>query len=763
MLSHVIGQFSHFIRPVVLGMLVLITQACGGGGGGGQPEPETPTPTPTPPASYTVSTSAGTNGGISPASVAVEEGKTTSFTISADTGYTIDTVSGCNGVWRDGLYETDVITANCSITVSFKIKPVGGLYSANGVNWNDYILNDGSTLFNASDTAATGTETGGYNALIHAGEIRSVDVPGKSNCAGITADDELGAFNWQCIDSELPVRVVSTGLKADKNLSDLISFIDVAWKQNRVTVYDNGSLYWQTPLSAWWGNPVIADNDGSDGRDMSVGDIRIINSNPGATYMMGKDKVALVVNPAVTLNGSTAVREYLIRAGSKKFLWLEGNLENSLDDHSVVLWTDVFFSVIKNVHAFNGSLGPYLMRGGNNLLINNKVTNISGILLNSSVYNTITGNKISRSGIALIGASDNNTITSFVIDNGSISIGTSRNNIIRNGTISNSSFRGIRFDVNSNNNILMDITISNAGNSVALNDSSRNYLSGIVALNSDIGLLISAGTENIIQDFVAAHNDTGIRLRASNNIFTGQLWVGNSNTWQCYVEPGSTDPGLDDDSTVSDVNLDTEHLGICKRQGQSDFVGYGASSDEAKYSIDLTNSHVGKVGADDSVNISDTLGTAIYPVDTAVFDWSNFVNIYRSWGKDGSAFPNADNRMDWTTGTGRIWDWTLNSADTVIMNYYNNLPTGDDTVSHSWFGTGSVRYLKHAVEILGDKIGNDNGLCESDESCLYTPNIGGYQGHGNLISAGTFEDGVTADGLTGITLMKYETNGVPVP
>jgi len=41
-------------------------------------------------------------------------------------------------------------------------------------------------------------------------------------------------------------------------------------------------------------------------------------------------------------------------------------------------------------------------------------------------------------------------------------------------------------------------------------------------------------------------------------------------------------------------------------------------------------------------------------------------------------------------------------------------------------------FQKNAVEVLKDYIGNDNGLCESDEMCLFTPNIGSYQGHGEL-------------------------------
>jgi hypothetical protein len=58
------------------------------------------------------------------------------------------------------------------------------------------------------------------------------------------------------------------------------------------------------------------------------------------------------------------------------------------------------------------------------------------------------------------------------------------------------------------------------------------------------------------------------------------------------------------------------------------------------------------------------------------------------------------------------------------------------------------------VEIQGDALGNENTLCETDETCLFTPNIGAHQGSGNLVSAGTFSDGT----LTGITLLKYENN-----
>jgi hypothetical protein len=86
------------------------------------------------------------------------------------------------------------------------------------------------------------------------------------------------------------------------------------------------------------------------------------------------------------------------------------------------------------------------------------------------------------------------------------------------------------------------------------------------------------------------------------------------------------------------------------------------------------------------------------------------------------------------------------------------LPTGNDTLTHEFSAGFPITFLRHAIEI-DDGIGDDDMLCESNEVCLYTPNIGSYQGHGQLVGAGPFVDGTLTDTLTGITLMKYETNG----
>ena len=164
----------------------------------------------------------------------------------------------------------------------------------------------------------------------------------------------------------------------------------------------------------------------------------------------------------------------------------------------------------------------------------------------------------------------------------------------------------------------------------------------------------------------------------------------------------------------------------------------------------MAGSFVAKADSD-SENSSDFGGTAAY---TESMDWANFENDFRGWGMDGGTFPNADQRGRCDSGTCRIWDWSMTVADTVVKDVLV-LPAGNDIITHTWSDSSTTTFLRNSVEIGGDDIGNDNGLCESNETCLFTPNIGSYQGHGQLISAGSFTDGT----LVGITLLRYGNNG----
>lgn len=73
------------------------------------------------------------------------------------------------------------------------------------------------------------------------------------------------------------------------------------------------------------------------------------------------------------------------------------------------------------------------------------------------------------------------------------------------------------------------------------------------------------------------------------------------------------------------------------------------------------------------------------------------------------------------------FDSRLKTADTLLRNQLA-VPTANTDVESHAFPSTTVTFLAHANEIFGDGIGNDNGLCESNETCVYNPNIGAYQG-----------------------------------
>jgi len=103
------SRMSRCVAIILIALFSLALASCGGGGGGGS----------TGATSYTVSTTAGADGSISPASATVNSGATTSFTVTPGSGNSINTVTGCGGALVGNTYTTGAITAACTVTASF--------------------------------------------------------------------------------------------------------------------------------------------------------------------------------------------------------------------------------------------------------------------------------------------------------------------------------------------------------------------------------------------------------------------------------------------------------------------------------------------------------------------------------------------------------------------------------------------------------------------------------------------------------------------
>ena len=73
---------------------------------------------------FTVNATAGFDGNINPATRAVPQGTTGTFTVTPNTGFVIDAVSGCGGSLSGSTYTTGAITAACNVSATFKAAPV---------------------------------------------------------------------------------------------------------------------------------------------------------------------------------------------------------------------------------------------------------------------------------------------------------------------------------------------------------------------------------------------------------------------------------------------------------------------------------------------------------------------------------------------------------------------------------------------------------------------------------------------------------------
>ena len=179
----------------------------------------------------------------------------------------------------------------------------------------------------------------------------------------------------------------------------------------------------------------------------------------------------------------------------------------------------------------------------------------------------------------------------------------------------------------------------------------------------------------------------------------------------------------------------------------------------------FANTFVGKVTTTDASNASNTNGVGAY---ASITDFVSFASPFRGWGKDAAeTFPASTQRMACSSGNCRIWDWRLKSTDTILRNKNGAFTAGaacpasaKGSVAWADLMTTPHNYLINAWEIIGDSIGNDNGLCESNEACIYQPNIGPYLGEGDFSTVSPCVFDADGGSVSNVTLYAFPTNGV---
>jgi hypothetical protein len=282
----------------------------------------------------------------------------------------------------------------------------------------------------------------------------------------------------------------------------------------------------------------------------------------------------------------------------------------------------------------------------------------------------------------------------------------SNNSATRDGVTFNSSnynrFKGVlvtgtaRFSLNVDGhyNVFGPSTSANNANGMSANLYSNIFLSPLAVNNTNYGIRSfpnnTASNPNTFVNAAGSHNGTyGIYVDTGNVVFRGNIIANGNTSGKCFAA-----------STSGLVNTNCTTAGTAA----SHLYSSGVSDAILRIPATLASSFVGKVTSDDTSNGGDTNGTAIY---SSALDFFSFTNIFRGWGKsDASAWPNTNHRRSCQSGTCQIWDWSLASADTYLLNRSSSVKS-----------TCTSSTCPLATEVYGDVIGDDDGVCENAEDC----------------------------------------------
>lgn len=566
-----------------------------------------------------------------------------------------------------------------------------------------------------------------------------------------------------------------------------------------------------------WGNTVEALSTGASliSLDVSFNTkvLTVSGSQASRGYLVSGTEIAIVTLSGAELRydegadfnqvsgnacGAGAGTSVLICVDAANYIWLEGNIKGgngSLDARTAFKARNLKFLRVheSDLHNMRQAVATSAIElwGVSSSMVSGLKGNIlggNGILwTDSSDKNRfenlrvagITSSALTNVAfVTLTNSSDGNLINDFRISQ-----------LLQNAAGAGSTSSGIRVDGGTDNvianGIVSEIKSGSSGTAISSgiflgSGAAGTVVSQVTAMSGgDAGIRLSGADTSVVQYVTAAHNVyNGVFITGSNtdnNFFRG-LALANHDSSFATDTSGVTGTGnvLRDSASghnASNFAVDVSNASIGFTVGGYLIVEGNCGSGNG-VSASCTGTGITKVASSftsawtgalytDSKNDSDTGAAVAYGL---VVDRQKFDHIFRAWGIDGTlgSIPLGALRGACISGNCAIWDWTLPGSGPLYNKSLNGssgnpaFTTGSCPVNGN--DTESVRggtnnALKHAIELVDDDIGDNDGLCESGETCLFTPHVGAFQGSGGYTQPCSFAPGF----LTGITLLQYST------
>ena len=603
--------------------------------------------------------------------------------------------------------------------------------------WNQYVANSDARLrsWEHPDVSCDPAPLAPHSACVHAGAVRELRLPGIASCAGLSAVDSRDAFVWSCTELGGEAVFFSSALKPTVGLFDLLDGSN-GFRSLTVTVRAGARLVAESASAVWWTNLVRPLPDTSDARNaVAVLDLAgaiyvATEANTGGSYEIRADRVAIVTAPGATLraHGFVSPLSPLVLADGHDFLWIEGDFDGSSRSAALSL-TQSRRSVLRNVRVQRGGTGIVLRNCTGARLSNLWVSNSSG----TSVE--IRGSDVTATDLSIGNGGPES------VDSVGLSLSGQRHTLVR--VVLSNLAHGLSVGGGAQHT-LSHLTLANtAGDGLTLTGPTETTVAQVLGLNHQgFGVVVSDAASIRLSELALLNNRRGLGLNNDQNVtFSGRLLLGGNTDQDCYVRVG-------DGSGVDE---------LC--------VAQSGSTLEVIRDLDISASFRGRVTSDDVACTTDVAGGQAVAPNA---DWLRTESALRLWGPEGDLFPAlALARACASAGPCRLWDLRLRAEDTVLSRR-----SGAGLTQNPPFVSGAAcpaavhgdqalldgqgrTFLRNATEILWDGVGDDDGLCESNEACIYSPHHGAWQGDGALREPCRFQSGVVSE----VVMRAYQDGG----
>lgn len=603
--------------------------------------------------------------------------------------------------------------------VSRNVASMSPTFPMNGALWNQYVVSSGAPW--ESTDVACDPMADRFDACLNGGEHRTVVLDGVSSCADIEAADALDAFEWACVEED-GVRVVSTRLRPSVRMLDLIDPIALRFRENWLEVQTPTQRFSTAP-AIWWKNPVRGLREVEGLVTTNAFDVLVVPDGlTSAGLRLQGDSLTLLVDGTLTaveggpedcLDGESGCLVEIVG----DFNWVEGTFDGDDADRvsSALAIRDSRFARARHVRVRGtwgapagnppqgGALHVSRVRASRFHEVDSHDAGHTGIRFDEGEGNELASARVSRStiyGIWLSGSDRNVIRDTHVNAAGHESYwlaGSSADNTVVNGRATGSE-QGRHVLFGEARNTMHRVLAANLRGDAFDVTAPDNTLSQIVAFDvSEDGMQISDPRTQVVH-YACLHCRDGALVLDSGGaeVEAHGEWLLGPSAQPCTINDSSSTPGIDAACMPQDASTARIQLGAAV----GDDFGRRVASD-------ATN------GAE--------VTTAFEQLEPT--HWSEFDAPERGWSLDlPPGDPTSDRRCE-GMNVCRMWEWSLGASSVLrdVLGSFATCSAGPVVVDRQ---EPPNTYFANAEEIAFDFVGDDDGLCEAGEHCVFTPHLG---------------------------------------